>query len=100
MAFVNELIPDTEKQHIDWTKFKAWSYSPPYRPWKWAVDRQRNDFLVRLANLVYDDTGTRPEVFALSWQMPVWRWDKENERRGEFRRLEITKAPKINAHIR
>ena len=65
MAFVNELISEADKARIDWSQFKWWEYSPPHRPWMWTIDRDRDAFLIRLAPPGYDDTHTRPEVFAL-----------------------------------
>jgi hypothetical protein len=45
MAFINELISDEDKKKIDWTKFKAWPFTPSITPWKWTIDRERDVFL-------------------------------------------------------
>lgn len=73
MAFVNELISEEDKQKIDWSKFKTWSYSKPHRPWKWTIDRERNTFFIPLDQPGYDDTNTRPEIFALYWKNEIIR---------------------------
>ncbi|MDR3394135.1 MAG: hypothetical protein P4L70_03950 [Parasulfuritortus sp.] len=75
MAFVNELISDEDKQKIDWTKFKAWPFSDPHRPWKWTIDKERNVFLIPLGGGGPD--GDRPDVFALHWDGQVIRFEAE-----------------------
>lgn len=82
MAFVNELISDEDKQKIDWTKFKAWSFSNPHRPWKWTIDRERDVFLVALEGRGPD--GERPETYALYWKGDVIRFEAERDGKGMF----------------
>jgi len=73
MAFVNELISEADKARIDWSQFKWWKHSDPHRPWKWTIDRDRDAFLIPLEPPGYDDTHTRPEVFALAWRGHIVR---------------------------
>jgi hypothetical protein len=75
MTFINELIPEEDKQKIDWTQFKAWQFSKPHRPWKWTIDRDRDIFLVGLEGRGPD--GERPETYALSWKGVVIRFEAE-----------------------
>jgi hypothetical protein len=82
MAFVNELINEEDKQKIDWTKFKAWTYSKPHRPWKWTIDRERDVFLVGLIGRGREND--HPEVYALSWKGNVIRFEAESEGKGYF----------------
>ena len=71
MAFVNELISEEDKQKIDWSKFIAWPFSKPHRPWKWTIDRERDVFFIPLEQPGYDDTNTSPDVFALYWKKEI-----------------------------
>jgi hypothetical protein len=84
MAFVNEIIPEADKQRIDWSKFKAYSYSKPHNPWKWTIDRQRNIFLIVLSQVGFDDTGTRPDVYAFFWKEIVIRFEAITDGNGRF----------------
>jgi hypothetical protein len=82
MAFVNELISDADKQRIDWTNFKAWSYSDPHRPWKWTIDRECDVFLVMLAGRGRE--GEHPQIYALSWHGVVICFEAESGGEGTF----------------
>ena len=57
MAFVNELISEEDKQKIDWSKFIAWPFSKPHRPWKWTIDRERDVFLY-----LWNNRGTMTQI--------------------------------------
>lgn len=82
MAFVNELISEEDKQKIDWTQFKAWPFSQPYRPWKWTIDRMQDVFLVALEGR--GPEGERPETYALYWHGDVIRLEAERNGKGMF----------------
>jgi hypothetical protein len=84
MAFINELISDVDKARIDWSKFKAYSYSDSHRPWKWTIDRERDVFLVGLALDGYDDTGTRPDIYILYWKGDIIRVEARSNSKGGF----------------
>lgn len=84
MAFINELIPEADKARIDWSKFKAYPFSDSHRPWKWTVDRERDVFLVALDQVGHDDTGTRPDVYALCWKGEVIRFEAQSSSKGVF----------------
>ncbi len=73
MTFVNEEISGEDKAKYDWSKFKAWDFSRPLRPWKWTIDRERNVFLVRLDGRGRDNE--RPETYALYWKGFVIRFE-------------------------
>jgi hypothetical protein len=73
MAFVNELISEADKARTDWSQFKWWKHSDPHCPWKWTIDRDRDAFLIPREPPGYDDTHTRPEVFALAWRGHIVR---------------------------
>jgi hypothetical protein len=66
MAFINELISDEDKKKIDWTKFKAWPFTPSITPWKWTIDRERDVFFIPLGGRGPD--GERPDVYGLWWK--------------------------------
>lgn len=83
MSFVNELISEDDKQKIDWTKFKAYSYSNPHSPWKWTIDRVRDVFFIPLEHTGYDDTNTRPDIFVLYWKKTVVRVEARVTGTGE-----------------
>jgi hypothetical protein len=75
MPFINELIPEADKARIDWSKFKAWSFSKPLHPWKWTIDRERDIFFVELEGQGPD--SERPETYAMSWHSHVIRVEAE-----------------------
>jgi hypothetical protein len=75
MSFVNEIIGEEDKSKIDWTKFKAWPFSQPHKPWKWTIDKERNAFLVSLEGC--GPYGERPEVFVLCWRKEIIRFEAE-----------------------
>ena len=57
MAFVNEDIPEEDKE---W--FNSFGFTSPYtdktvEPWKWTIDRERNIFLCVLAGLGSKSSG-------------------------------------------
>ena len=85
MAFVNELVSEEDKQKIDWTKFIAWTFSEPHRPWKWTVDHEHDVFLIPLEQPGYNDTNTRPNVFALYWKKEIIRVEASVIGSGEER---------------
>jgi hypothetical protein len=60
MTFVNELISEEDKAKYDWSKFKAWDFSWPLRPWKWTIDREKDVFFVGLEGQGRE--SERPEV--------------------------------------
>lgn len=82
MTFVNELISDEDKKNIDWTKFKAWPFSEPHRPWKWTIDKNRDVFLVALEGRGRE--SERPETYALYWKGVVIRIEAERDGKGAF----------------
>jgi hypothetical protein len=71
MTFVNEEISGEDKAKYDWSKFKAWDFSRPLRPWKWTIDREKDVFFVGLEGQGPD--GERPETYALYWKGNVIR---------------------------
>ena len=68
MAFVNELIPEEQKAKFDPDVFvPVWSpRGTPLDAVRWAVDRERDVFLVRLGAV-----PVGPEVIALSYKGEV-----------------------------
>lgn len=80
MAFINERIPESDKARIDWSKFKAWSFSKPSHPSWWTIDREKDVFLVMLEGRGPD--GERPEVYALYWKGDVIRFEADVSGQG------------------
>jgi hypothetical protein len=75
MTFVNELISEEDKAKYDWSKFKAWDFSWPLRPWKWTIDREKDVFFVGLEGQGRE--SERPETYALYWKGFVIRLEVE-----------------------
>ena len=66
MAFVNELIPQEEKDKFDPNDF-SFRKGHPYRfsdLSKWTVDREENSFLIHLSGSMGVDG---PDYFAFNW---------------------------------
>jgi hypothetical protein len=99
MTFINELIPEEDKQRIDWTKFKAWSFSKPHKPWKWTIDRERDVFLIPLVQPGYDDTHTRSDIFALYWKKEVIKVEAKVTGTGEGKFWDILYWKVCKIHI-
>ncbi|MFN7570780.1 MAG: hypothetical protein ACK5TK_04870 [Betaproteobacteria bacterium] len=67
MNYVNERISDADQARINWGVFDGIPHIHKYRPFKWTIREDRNVFLTLLPRRGYDDTQTRPELFALWW---------------------------------
>jgi hypothetical protein len=77
MAFVNELIPEDEKEKFTFTVSTRLDGSRPTL-WKWTTDKERNVFLV-LRNVVggaYEGTQ-ETEHYVLSWNGDLIFFDGE-----------------------
>ena len=46
MPFVNEYIPEADKDRIDFSKFKHPVLGDPLSPYKWTIDRERDVALI------------------------------------------------------
>jgi hypothetical protein len=67
MAFVNELIPEEQKDKFPFPVHIAYDGSKPTL-WKWTIDRERDAYLVVTNVLGGGYEGTPPdEYYVLSW---------------------------------
>lgn len=75
MAFVNELIPEAEKEKFTFpVDTRAGGYKPTL--WKWTVDRNRDVFLVHTHTLGGGAEGTQEtQSFVLSWKGDLIHFD-------------------------
>lgn len=48
MTFVNEFVPEDQKDKFDPEVFKLIPAYPPSRPYRWTIDRERDIFLIRV----------------------------------------------------
>ena len=64
MAFVNEKIPDVDKQRIDFSKIKHPVHRDSISPIDWTIDRERDIALIFIGGGV----GDFPHFFVLYWQ--------------------------------
>src|SRR5688572_18624722 len=70
MSFVNELVPEADKQRIDWTNFRESPFTSPIIPWKWTIDRSRDAYFLPLAGQGPEEG---PEVFMFVWKANLIR---------------------------
>lgn len=64
MTFVNEYIPEADKQRIDFSKIKHPLHGDPISPSEWTINRERDIALIFLGGGV----GDFPHFFVLYWQ--------------------------------
>jgi hypothetical protein len=65
MAFVNEYIPDADKQRIDFSKIEHPMHRKPIIiPSEWTIDRERDISLLYLGGGI----GDIPHFFVFYWQ--------------------------------
>ena len=67
MAFVNEYIPDADKQRIDFNKIKHPKHGDPINPSEWTIDRERDIALIDLGG-GFGENAQSPHFFVLYWQ--------------------------------
>jgi hypothetical protein len=68
MAFVNEKIPDADKQRIDFSKIEhPYHKSPILIPSEWTIDRERDIALINLGG-GFGKNAQLPHFFILYWQ--------------------------------
>jgi hypothetical protein len=67
MAFVNEFIPEADKQRIDFSKIKHPRQGYPISPSEWTIDRERNIALIDLGG-GFGEHARYPHFFMLYWQ--------------------------------
>jgi hypothetical protein len=82
MAFVNEVISEADKSKYGAFNFKSPFTGDPVSPRKWAIDRERDAFLVSLGGR----GGERSEIpafFVLVWKGEVIRFDAFTKGRGD-----------------
>lgn len=48
MAFVNEFVPEEQKDKFDPEVFKLSPAFPPIEPYRWTIDRERDIFLIQV----------------------------------------------------
>ena len=66
MAFVNERIPDEEKEQFkDLSRWKNPVTGRQIEIFMWTIDRERDVFLIRLGG--YGRRKGMPDYFVLSW---------------------------------
>ena len=88
MTFVNELIPEEQKDKFDPEVFKLNLAYPPMRPYRWTIDREREIFLIKVGAHGYgggQGDGFIPPVFyTLSWKGQVIKFDVRIWSTGKF----------------
>lgn len=67
MAFVNEYIPEADKQRIDFSKIKHPLHGDPISPIEWTVDRGRDIALIDLGG-GSGEHARYPHFFVLYWR--------------------------------
>lgn len=82
MAFVNETISEADKP-----KYEAYGFKSPFRnevlpPWRWAIDRERDAFLVCLGGQGGGNSEI-PMIYVLVWKGAVIRFHTFRKGRGD-----------------
>ncbi len=81
MSFVNEFVPEDQKDKFDPEVFNLGPAFPPVRPYRWVIDRERNIFLIltgRQGSGGGDGDGyIPPEFFTFSFQKQLIKFEAE-----------------------
>jgi len=84
MAFVNERIPDVEKENFGFSVFTQPDGSKPTLS-RWTIDRERNAFLVLTHTEGGGYEGTQPtEHYVLSWNGNLIRFAGDAKSSGSM----------------
>lgn len=78
MAFVNEFVPEEQKDKFDPEVFEI-PPLPPLRPYRWVIDRERDIFLICVGRTGYGggqgDGYIPPEYFTFSFKKQLIKFE-------------------------
>lgn len=81
MGFVNEFVPEDQKDKFDPEVFNLGPAFPPVRPYRWVIDRERNVFLILTGRQGsgggQGDGYIPPEFFTFSFQNQLIKFEVE-----------------------
>jgi hypothetical protein len=81
MAFVNEFVPEEQKDKFDPEVFNLGLARPPSRPYRWVIDRERDIFLIHVRGSGsgggQGDGYIPPHHYSLSYEGLIVKFEAE-----------------------